>query len=224
MASSVAGTSAPAPPSWQLHEQVKAGQITMHDFLAAGRAGHSRSAGSCNTMGTASTMACMAESLGVSLPHNAAIPAVDARRYALAHLSGMRIVEMVWEDLRLSKVLTKPCLRERHPRQRRHRRLDQRRHPLQGHRRPHRRGPGAGRLEPHGQARPTLVDLKPSGRFPMEEFYYARRPARWIRRLGDAGLLPHPDALTVNGKSLWENCRGTRRSTATRSSARWTSR
>ena len=141
MASSVARDIGSGTAVWQLHEQVKAGQITMHDFLAA-EAGHSRSAGSCNTMGTTSTMACMAESLGVSLPHNAAIPAVDARRYVLAHLSGMRIVEMVWEDLRLSKVLTKQSLRERHPRQRRHRRLDECRHPLQGHRRPHRRGPG----------------------------------------------------------------------------------
>jgi L-arabonate dehydrase len=78
----------------------------LHDFMAA-EAGMSRSAGTCNTMGTASTMACMAESLGTSLPHNAAIPAVDARRYVLAHLSGMRIVDMVWEDLRLSKVLTR---------------------------------------------------------------------------------------------------------------------
>ena len=67
----------------------------------------SRSAGTCNTMGTASTMACMAEALGISLPHNAAIPAVDARRYVLAHMSGMRIVEMVREDLTLSKILTR---------------------------------------------------------------------------------------------------------------------
>jgi dihydroxyacid dehydratase/phosphogluconate dehydratase len=64
---------------------MKGGQITLHDFLSA-EAGHSRSAGTCNTMGTASTMACMAEALGTSLPHNAAIPAVDARRYVLAHI------------------------------------------------------------------------------------------------------------------------------------------
>ncbi|WP_206302015.1 dihydroxy-acid dehydratase, partial [Pseudomonas viridiflava] len=75
-------------------------------FLAA-EVGMSRSAGTCNTMGTASTMACMAEALGTSLPHNAAIPAVDSRRYVLAHMSGMRAVEMVKEDLRLSKILTK---------------------------------------------------------------------------------------------------------------------
>src|ERR1700712_5569620 len=91
---------------WQLSEQVKAGTITMHQFMSA-EAGMSRSAGTCNTMGTASTMACMAESLGVTLPHNAAIPAVDSRRYVLAHMSGMRMVEMVREDLRLSKLLTR---------------------------------------------------------------------------------------------------------------------
>src|SRR6188768_790605 len=91
---------------WQLSEQVKAGVITMHEFMSA-EAGMSRSAGTCNTMGTASTMACMAESRGVTLPHNAAIPAVDARRYVLAHLSGMRIVEMVREELTLSKILTR---------------------------------------------------------------------------------------------------------------------
>jgi L-arabonate dehydrase len=91
---------------WQLHEAVKAGKISLHDFMSA-EAGMSRSAGTCNTMGTASTMACMAEALGTSLPHNAAIPAVDARRYVLAHMSGMRIVDMVWEDLKLSKVLTR---------------------------------------------------------------------------------------------------------------------
>src|SRR5438876_1092031 len=67
---------------WQLHESLKAGEINLHQFLSA-ESGMSRSAGSCNTMGTASTMACMAEALGASLPHNAAIPAVDSRRYML---------------------------------------------------------------------------------------------------------------------------------------------
>jgi L-arabonate dehydrase len=91
---------------WQLHEAMKAGEIDLHQFLSA-EAGMSRSAGTCNTMGTASTMACMAEALGVSLPHNAAIPAVDARRYVLAQMSGMRAVEMAREGLTLSKILTR---------------------------------------------------------------------------------------------------------------------
>ncbi|MFZ6792818.1 dihydroxy-acid dehydratase, partial [Klebsiella pneumoniae] len=91
---------------WQMHEELKAGKIDLNEFLSA-ESGMSRSAGTCNTMGTASTMACMAEALGTSLTHNSAIPAVDSRRYVLAHLSGMRIVDMVHEDLRLSKILTK---------------------------------------------------------------------------------------------------------------------
>ena len=190
---------------WQLHEQVKAGEIQMHDFLAA-EAGHSRSAGTCNTMGTASTMACMAEALGTSLPHNAAIPAVDARRYVLAHLSGMRIVEMVWEDLRLSKVLTKQA--------------------FENAIRVNAAIGGSTNAVIHlkaiagrvgvdlaledwtriGRGTPTLVDLLPSGRFLMEEFYYAGGLPGVIRRLGEAGRLPNPGALTVNGQSLWANC------------------
>src|SRR3546814_19587262 len=86
--------------------------MSMEDFLSA-EAGNSRSAGHCMTMGTASTMASMAESLGMTLPGNAAIPAVDSRRYVLAHMSGSRAVEMVIEDLRLSKILTKQRSEER---------------------------------------------------------------------------------------------------------------
>ncbi|MGM9482348.1 IlvD/Edd family dehydratase [Roseateles sp. NT4] len=190
---------------WQLHEQVKAGEIKMHDFLAA-EAGHSRSAGTCNTMGTASTMACMAESLGTSLPHNAAIPAVDARRYVLAHLSGMRIVDMVWEDLRLSKVLTKQAFENAI-------RVNA---AIGGSTNAviHLKAI-AGRMGVEleledwtriGRGTPTVVDLLPSGRFLMEEFYYAGGLPGVIRRLGEADRLPHPQALTVNGKSLWDNC------------------
>ncbi|TWI67712.1 dihydroxy-acid dehydratase/L-arabonate dehydrase [Pseudoduganella lurida] len=189
---------------WQLHEQVKAGEISMHDFLAA-EAGHSRSAGTCNTMGTASTMACMAESLGTSLPHNAAIPAVDARRYVLAHMSGMRIVEMVWEDLRLSKILTREAFENAI-------RVNA---AIGGSTNAviHLKAI-AGRIGVDleledwtrvGRGTPTVVDLLPSGRFLMEEFYYAGGLPAVLRRLGEGGLLPHKDALTVNGKTLWEN-------------------
>jgi L-arabonate dehydrase len=190
---------------WQLHEQMKGGQISMHDFLSA-EAGHSRSAGTCNTMGTASTMACMAESLGTSLPHNAAIPAVDARRYVLAHMSGIRIVEMVHEDLRLSKIL--------------------KRENFENAIRVNAAIGGSTNAVIHlkaiaarigvpleledwtriGRGTPTIVDLLPSGRFLMEEFYYAGGLPATIRRLGEGDLLPYKDALTVNGKSLWENC------------------
>ncbi len=191
---------------WQLHEQVKAGQITMHEFMSA-ESGHSRSAGTCNTMGTASTMACMAEALGTTLPHNAAIPAVDARRYILAHMSGIRIVEMVYEELKLSRILT--------------------RENFENAIRVNAAIGGstnavihlkaiAGRIGVDleledwtriGRGTPTIVDLLPSGRYLMEEFYYAGGLPGAIRRMGEGSLIPHPDALTVNGKSLWENCK-----------------
>ena len=85
---------------------VKAGEMTLADFMAT-ESGMSRSKGVCMTMGTASTMASLTEAMGMSLPTNAALPAVDARRMALAHMTGRRIVEMVREDLRISKVLTR---------------------------------------------------------------------------------------------------------------------
>ena len=193
---------------WQLSEQVKAGTITLHEFLSA-EAGMSRSAGTCNTMGTASTMACMAEARGTSLPHNAAIPAVDSRRYVLAHLSGMSIVDMVLQDLRLAKILTRQAFEN-----------------------PIRVNVAiggstnavihlkaiAGRIGVPlelddwtriGRSTPTLVDLMPSGRFLMEAFYYAGGLPAVLRRLGEAGLLPHPDALTANGHTLWDNVKDT---------------
>ncbi|KII12815.1 MULTISPECIES: IlvD/Edd family dehydratase [Roseobacteraceae] len=91
---------------WKFSEAVRAGEMTLHDFMAA-ESGMSRSKGVCMTMGTASTMASLVEAMGMSLPTNAALPAVDARRMALAHLTGKRIVEMVEEDLKPSDILTK---------------------------------------------------------------------------------------------------------------------
>jgi dihydroxy-acid dehydratase len=190
---------------WQMHEAYKGGQISLDEFLSA-EAGMSRSAGTCNTMGTASTMACMAEALGTSLPHNAAIPAVDSRRYVLAHLSGMRIVDMVREDLRLSKILTKAAFENAI-------RINA---AIGGSTNAviHLKAI-AGRIGVEldledwtriGRGTPTLVDLQPSGRFLMEEFYYAGGLPAVIRRLGEANLLPNPDALTANGQSLWKNC------------------
>jgi L-arabonate dehydrase len=84
---------------WQMSEKVRGGFMKIEEFMDA-EAGMHRSKGHCMTMGTASTMASMVESLGVSLPGNAAIPAVDANRYRLAQLTGRRIVEMVHEDFR----------------------------------------------------------------------------------------------------------------------------
>jgi L-arabonate dehydrase len=189
---------------WRLHEQLKADEISLHQFLAA-EGGMSRSAGTCNTMGTASTMACMAESLGVSLPHNAAIPAVDARRSVLAHMSGRRIVEMVHEQLTLSKILTRAAFEN----------AIRTNAAIGGSTNAviHLKAI-AGRIGVDlslddwtrlGRDTPTLVNLQPSGQYLMEEFYDAGGLPAVLRRLGEAKLLPHPDALTVNGHSLWHN-------------------
>ena len=187
---------------WQAHEEYKAGRISLEQFMDM-EASMSRSAGTCNTMGTASTMACMAESLGTSLPHNAAIPAVDSRRYVLAHLSGMRIVDMVHEDLKLSKILTKDAF-------------------INAIRTNAAIGGStnavihlkaiAGRIGvdlslddwSHGKGVPTLVNLQPSGKYLMEEFYYSGGLPAVLRRLGENGMLNN-HALTVNGKTIWDN-------------------
>ena len=91
---------------WRFNDAVRSGQMTQEQLTVA-EACMCRSAGHCAVMGTASTMACMVESLGLSLPENAAIPAADSRRKVLAQYPGKRIVEMVKENLRLSDILTR---------------------------------------------------------------------------------------------------------------------
>src|SRR5690606_15724461 len=91
---------------WRFADDVKAG-IMSEEELNIAESGMCRSQGHCAVMGTASSMACMVEALGLSLPENAAIPAVDANRKVLAQLSGKRIVELVWEDIKLSTILTR---------------------------------------------------------------------------------------------------------------------
>ena len=188
---------------WRYSEEFKAGRISQAEFSDL-ESGMNRSAGSCNTMGTASTMACMVEALGVGLPENASIPAVDSRRSALAQLAGRRIVELVHENMPLSGVLT--------------------RHAFENAIRVNAAIGGstnavihlialAGRIGVNlnlddwdrlGRDVPTLVDLKPSGRFLMEDFAYAGGLPALLRQLFQAGLL-HRNELTVNGRTLWEN-------------------
>ncbi len=186
-----------------MSEQLRAGEVTLQEFHEA-EAGMNRSAGHCMTMGTGSTMASMVEALGVGLPENAAIPASDARRNQLARMSGRRIVEMVNEDLVLSKIMTREA-------------FDNAIRTLAAI------GGStnavvhllaiAGRLgidvtlddfDRLGRDIHCLVDLMPSGRFLMEDFYYAGGLPVVLRTLGERGLL-HKDALTVNGKPIWEN-------------------
>ena len=188
---------------WQMSEQVRSGEMKMEEFFEAESCMH-RSKGHCMTMGTASTMASMVESLGMALPGNAAIPAVDARRYTLAQLTGRRIVEMVKEDLRMSQILMRKA--------------------FENAIRANAAIGGstnavihllaiAGRMgvplklddfDQLGSEMPCLVNLQPSGTYLMEDFFYAGGVPAVLRELGEADAL-HRDALTVNGQAIWKN-------------------
>ncbi len=186
---------------WRFTDDLKTGKITYEDYAYA-ESCMSRSQGHCMTMGTASTMACMVESLGMSLSGAAAIPAVDARKKVLAQLSGRRIVEMVKEDLRISKVLTREAFENAI-----------KVNAAVG-------GSSnfiihltaiAGRIgvkldledfDKLGSQIPLLLNLMPSGKFLMEDFYYAGGLPVIINEL-KAQL--HMNALTVTGKSVAEN-------------------
>jgi L-arabonate dehydrase len=190
---------------WQMDAKVHAGEMKIEEFFEAESCMH-RSKGHCMTMGTASTMASMVESLGMSLPGNAAIPAVDARRYTLAQLTGRRIVEMVHEDLRMSRILTRAAFEN-----------SIRANAAIG-------GSTnavihsialAGRVgveitlddwERLGSNLPCLVNLQPSGSYLMEDFFYAGGVPVVLRELGEAGVL-NRDAVTANGRTMWENVR-----------------
>jgi L-arabonate dehydrase len=186
-----------------MSEQLRAGEITLEEFHEA-EAGMNRSSGHCMTMGTASTMASMVEALGVSLPGNAAIPAVDARRNELARFSGRRIVEMVNEDLTLSKILTRDA--------------------FENAIRTLAAIGGSTNAVVHliaiarrigveltlddfdrlGRGVHCLVNLMPSGQFLMEDFYYAGGLPVVLKTLIEQRLL-HEGALTANGRSIGEN-------------------
>jgi L-arabonate dehydrase len=188
---------------WQMTERVRAGEMKIEEFFEAESCMH-RSKGHCMTMGTASTMASMVEALGMSLPGNAAIPAVDARRNTLAHMTGRRIVQMVREDLCMSHILTREA--------------------FENAIRANAAIGGstnavihlialAGRIgvplglddfDRLGSGLPCLVDLQPSGTHLMEDFFYAGGLPAVLRELGDADVL-HRNALTVNGHSIGEN-------------------
>ena len=185
---------------WRFSEAVRAGEMTLADFMAA-ESGMSRSHGTCMTMGTASTMACLIEAMGLSLPHNGTLPAVDARRHALAHLTGRRIVALVEADIRLSAIATRAAFENAILL-----------HAAIG-------GSTnavihllalAGRLgvalsqddfDRIGRQAPLLANLMPSGRFLMEDFCYAGGVPAVLKELG--GLVRR-DAPTVLGQTIAE--------------------
>ncbi len=185
---------------WKFSEDVRAGKMSLDNFMAA-ESGMSRTPGTCMTMGTASTMACLMEAMGVALPFNATTPAVDAGRRRIAHESGRLIVKLALDDLRLSKILTRSAFENAI------------------------RVLGAiggstnavihllaiaGRLGvPLALADfdrltaniPLLVNLQPSGRFLMEDLHYAGGLAAVMKELTP---FLHTDAPTISGRSVGE--------------------
>jgi len=189
---------------WRFSEEVRAGDMSLADFMAAESA-MSRSAGTCNTMGTASTMSAIVEALGMSLPNNSALPAVDARRRVLAHLTGNRIVQMVKDDVKPSDILTRAAFENAILM-----------HAAIG-------GSTnavvhllalAGRvgvnLDLHdfdeiAREVPLLVNLMPSGKYLMEDLCYAGGIPAVMAEMGE---LFRRDAITVSGQTQGEIAEG----------------
>ena len=189
---------------WKFAEDVRAGTMSLEEFAEA-EACMSRSAGHCMTMGTASTMASVTEALGMQLPGSAAIPAVDSRRYALAQIAGRRIVKMVEEDLKVSDILTRQA--------------------FENAIRVNAAIGGSTNAVVHllaiaGRAGidlplkdfdtlasdvPVLVNLMPSGKYLMEDFYYAGGLPAVMNELGS---MIHQDHVTITGKSVAQNIAG----------------
>lgn len=189
---------------WKLEQELAAGRMTEEECAVA-EIGMARSRGHCMTMGTASTMACLAEALGMQLPGSAAWPAADSRRYVTAQLAGQRAVELVREDLRPSKIMTRQA--------------------FENAIRVNAAIGGstnavihllalAGRLgvalslgdfDELARSVPTLVNLMPSGRFLMEDFCYAGGLPAVMRELGNLLNTSH---VGVSGRTLAENVVG----------------
>jgi dihydroxy-acid dehydratase len=187
---------------WRFNDAVRSGEMSQEQLTVA-EACMCRSAGHCAVMGTASTMACMVESLGLTLPSNAAIPAADSRRKVLAQYSGARIVEMVKEDLKPSDILTRKA--------------------FENAIRVNAAIGGSTNFVIHliaianrigvdlkledfhinSAGIPLLANLQPSGKYFMEDFYYAGGLPVVIKALGEK---LHHQSITANGKTVAENC------------------
>ena len=186
---------------WRFTDDLRAGLMTEEELNMA-EAGMCRSHGHCAVMGTASSMACMVEALGLSLPENAAIPAADANRKVLAQLSGRRIVDMVREDLKLSDILTRKA--------------------FENAIKVNAAIGGSTNFAIHllaiagrigidltldefdnlSASIPLMANLHPSGSFFMEDFCYAGGLPALLKEIDS---LLHHDCITANGKTLREN-------------------
>ena len=190
---------------WRYSEKVRTGEISFEEFMAM-ESCSARSQGSCMTMGTASTMACVTEALGVQLPGVAAIPAVDSRKFTMAHLTGRRIVQMVKEDLKLSKILNRKAFENAIKvlsaiggstnavvhllaiagRVGVNLNLDD--------------------FDKLGKEVPVVANMMPSGKYLMEEFFDAGGVPAVMQEISN---LLNMDHITVTGKSVKENIAGT---------------
>ncbi|WRT70444.1 uncharacterized protein IL334_007442 [Kwoniella shivajii] len=187
---------------WESRAQLAAGQITEAEFLH-----HVAFAGHCNTIGTASTMNAMAEALGMSLPGSASIPAVYRERGACAYATGLRIVQLVREDIKPSDIMTKAAFENAiaccaaiggstnapiHLNAvAKHIGVDL----------------DCDDWERVGYHLPLLLNVQPAGEWLCEEYHRAGGLPAVVAELMKHNAFPHPDALTVSGHSIGENCR-----------------
>ncbi len=190
---------------WKAREQLAAGEINDDEFMEIAAAS-APSVGYCNTMGTATTMNSLAEALGMQLPGSAAIPAPYRERGQISYETGLRIVDMVWEDLKPSDIMTREAFENAivinsaiggstnapiH---------------LNGIAR-HLGVPlNNDDWQSLGHDIPLLVNLQPAGKYLGEDYSRAGGVPAVVGELLAAGLLPHPDAVTANGRSMGDNC------------------
>ena len=190
---------------WHAKKELSAGNLSYEEYTDI-VASSAPSPGYCNTMGTATTMNSLAEALGMSLPGSASIPAVHKERAQMAYISGKRIVDMVWEDMKPSDIMTRAAFEN----------AIVANSAIGGSTNaPIHLKAIANHLgvelnnddwEKLGYEIPLLLDLQPAGRFLGEDFHHAGGLPSVIYELLENNKLPNPDAMTVNGKTIGENC------------------
>ncbi|MCL6283265.1 dihydroxy-acid dehydratase family protein [Ruegeria sp. 2012CJ41-6] len=194
---------------WKAREKLAAGEIDDTEFMEIAAAS-APSVGYCNTMGTATTMNSLAEALGMQLPGAAAIPAPYRERGQISYETGRRIVDMVWEDLRPSDIMTRAAFEN----------AIVINSAIGGSTNAPIHLNGIARhlgvpldnddWQAVGHQVPLLVNLQPAGEYLGEDYHRAGGVPAVIGELLAAGLLPHPDAITANGQSMDDNCRAVR--------------
>ncbi len=192
---------------WHAKKELSKGDISYEEYADI-VASSAPSPGYCNTMGTATTMNSLAEALGMSLAGSAAIPAVHKERAQMAYLTGKRIVDLVWEDVKPSDIMKREAFENAivinsaiggstnapiHLKAIANHlgvRLDNQ------------------DWEDLGWDVPLMLNLQPAGEYLGEDYHHAGGVPAIVNQLMDAGRLPNPSAMTVNGKSIGENCEG----------------